>query len=319
MRFIDAGQVHGVLDFPLLVEGLERLHREPPPLVERALLTQEKGDQPPDHFLIWPAWQPGAALGAKLITSFPENATAAAGLPSAQGVYVLFDGADGRPLAAIDGTALTYRKTAADSALGAKHLARPDARLLLMVGAGALAPYLIAAHRAVRPVIDQVLVWNRTPERAAALAARVGGRAVEDLAAAVAEADLVCCATRATAPLVQGAWLKPGAHLDLVGGFTNEMREADDAAARRARVFVDSRWFTIGHCGDISGPLASGVLTEKDIEGDLFDLSGGRAKGRRNAEEITLFKNAGGAHLDLMTARLLLAQLEETASEDSAP
>src|SRR6185437_14097374 len=207
---------------------------------------------------------------------------------------------------------LTLRKTAADSALGALYLARANAATLLMVGAGRQAPHQIMAHRAARPSLRRILVWNRSPAKAQALAASpvLAGIAVavDDLAAAAATADIICCATMATAPLIRGAWLRPGTHLDLVGGYTNEMREADDEAARRGGVFVDSRWFTIGQCGDITGPMASGALAADGIAGDLFDLCAGRHPGRRDPEEITLFKNAGGAHLDLMTARHALAR-----------
>ena len=187
-----------------------------------------------------------------------------------------------------------------------------------MVGAGDLAPYLIAGHLTVRPSIQRIAIWNRSPARAETLAPRVeaGGRAVsatEDLEAAARQADLICCATRALEPLIRGAWLKPGAHLDLVGGYTPEMREADDEAARRAGVFVDSRWYTRGEVGDIDGPIASGAISEADIQADLFQLCAGDHPGRGDEGEITLFKNGGGAHLDLMTARHLLAQAEAVA------
>lgn len=310
MRFIDAEELRGLLDYPSLVEGLARLHRDAPPEVDRLLMEQAAGaGGDPDFFMIWQAWQPGRVLGSKLMTGFPANP--ARGLPTIQGVYLLFDGRDGRPLACIDGTELTYWKTAADSALGADFLAVRDASVLLMVGAGAMAPHLIRAHLAVRPAIDRVVIWNRTAARAADLVedldlenARV--EVAENLEAAAAAADVICCATASRAPVIQGAWLKPGCHLDLVGGFTNEMREADDEAARRARICVDSRRFTIGQCGDITGPLQSGAIVEADVTADLFELCRGAAPGRRQASEITLFKNAGGAHLDLMVAQLIM-------------
>lgn len=310
MRFIAAEELRNLLDYPFLVEGLARLHREAPPEVDRLLMEQAGDDGgAPDFFMIWQAWQPGQVLGSKLMTGFPANP--GSGLPTIQGVYLLFDGRDGRPLACIDGTELTYWKTAADSALGADFLATRDASVLLMVGAGAMAPHLIRAHLAVRPSIDRVLVWNRTAARAAELAGSLDldDASVEiahDLEAAAASADVICCATASRVPVIEGAWLKPGSHLDLVGSFTNEMREADDEAARRARICVDSRWFTIGQCGDITGPLRSGAIVEADITADLFDLCQGRAPGRQQASEITLFKNAGGAHLDLMVARLIM-------------
>ncbi|NVO05210.1 MAG: dehydrogenase, partial [Rhodoferax sp.] len=227
-------------------------------------------------------------------------------------IYVLFDGSHGSPLALLDGTEMTYWKTAADSALGADYLARSDARTLLMVGAGATAPHLVKAHRAIRPGLDRILVWNRTPERAQALVASLQGIAAEvvtDLRTAVQAADIVCCATASRTPILQGEWLRPGTHVDLIGGYTPDMREADDAAMRRARIHVDSRWFTVDHVGDLTQPIAAGVIDRSRVLGDLFDLCCDRIPGRGHADEITLFKSGGGAHLDLMTAQHIAAQL----------
>jgi ornithine cyclodeaminase len=195
------------------------------------------------------------------------------------------------------------------SALAADYLARSDARTLLVVGAGAQAPWMVAAHRTVRPSLSRVLVWNRTPAGAKALAATLHGEAVADLATAVAEADIITCVTASTMPLIEGARLRPGTHVDLVGGYTPAMRESDDTAVRRSRVFVDTRRFTLHEAGDIFQPLRDGVITEADVLADLFQLVRGEVAGRRNAEEITLFKNAGGGHLDLMAARLIAARL----------
>jgi ornithine cyclodeaminase len=177
-----------------------------------------------------------------------------------------------------------------------------------------MAPHLIMAHTAIRPSIDRVFVWNRNAERARRLAGEVkldgiDIRATDDLAAAVHQADVISCATMATEPLIAGDWLKPGAHLDLVGGYRPQMRESDDACIRRARVYVDSRWFTLGRVGDIKTPIDNGTMTEADIAGDLFQLARGEVPGRQSADEITLFKNAGGGHLDLGTAKFLLTRL----------
>lgn len=310
MKYIDAETVHALIDYPSLVRELADAHRQDVDAMDDLLLEQPSAAGTATHFLIRAAWQRQQALGVKLVTIFPDNASDAA-LPSIQAVYVIFDGANGRPLAGIDGTALTYVKTAGDSALGACLLAREDIADMLMVGAGDLAPHLIAAHCAVRPSIRRVGIWNRTPARAAALAEKLNVADVEvavvrDLEPAARQAGLICCATMSNEPLISGAWLKPGTHLDLVGGYTPSMREANDEAARRAKVYVDARATTVRHCGDISGPLAAGVITETDVLGGLFDLCRGTAEARENNAEITFYKNGGGGHLDLMVARILL-------------
>ncbi|WP_407051444.1 ornithine cyclodeaminase family protein [Methyloraptor flagellatus] len=295
------------LGLDALVAALDKDHRNGVDRVERALLTEPRADEPggPNHLLVWPAWRFGAYAGAKLVSVFPGNA--AVGRPTNATVYVLFDGADGRPLAVLTGDCFTMMKTAADSALAARYLARPDARVLACLGAGAQAATQIAALRAVRPSIERIVVWNRTAEKVERLVARLREDGLDAVVAvdadtAVGAADIVTAVTSSTVPIVLGARLRPGTHVDLVGGFTPAMREADDDAVRHARVFVDTRQFTVKDCGDIAGPIASGALRPEDIVGDLYDLCRGWAPGRRADDEITLFKNAGGGHLDLMTA-----------------
>jgi ornithine cyclodeaminase len=253
---------------------------------------------------------------SKMFTSFPSNLAAGA-LPAVQAVCVLFDGTDGQPLAAIDGTSITHWRTAADSALGAKLLANPEPETMLVVGAGKMSWWLVQAHRVARPSLARVLIWNRDQTRASELAnrlARDGLRAevVTDLDAATREADLISTCTRSHTPLIKGANLKPGVHLDLVGGYTPQTREADDEAVRRARVFVDRRETAFHGVGDILQPIASGVMTEADVLGDLYDLAGGAVAGRRSASDITFFKNAGGGHLDLMTCETVFEQIGGT-------
>lgn len=314
MRFIPAKQVHDLLDYPALVETLAEAHRGAAPVVDRSELHHAtNGTDGRQSFINLPAWLPGRAMGVKMVTVMPENAEAWS-LPTVHAVYQLFDGRTGEPLAAIDGTALTLRKTAADSALGARLLAREDARSLLVLGAGAMAPHLIAAHCAVRPSIETVRIWNRTAAKAkaAALSARLPGvriTATADPEDAAADADIVSCATSATEPVLRGAWLKPGCHLDLVGSFTPDMRESDDEAVRRSTLFVDSRWFAIHQPGDLAQPLADRLISEDDIAADLFQLCRGEHRGRSVADEITFFKNGGGAHLDLFTALHIIDKL----------
>jgi ornithine cyclodeaminase/alanine dehydrogenase-like protein (mu-crystallin family) len=237
------------------------------------------------------------------------------------GGYVLLDGKSGKPLALLDAPALTARRTAAASALAASYLARPDCERLLMVGTGALAAHLIEAHASVRPIVN-VLVWGRDARKAAKLAQRLTRRqlkvaATTDLANAVRGAHIICCATLSERPLIEGHWLPLGVHLDLVGGFKPEMREADDDCIRRARVFVDTRAGALGEAGDIVQPMQAGVLAEDDIAGDLFDLARGSRAGRRYHDQITLFKSVGTAIEDLAGARLALENLRDSSAHSS--
>lgn len=312
MILVNAETAARLLDFASLIEALREGHRAGVDDFGRLLMEQPHDGGGHDSFLAMAAWQRGAAFGVKLATVFPGNA--AASLPNIASVYVLFDGHDGRPLLTIDATPLTVRKTAADSALAADYLARQDARTLLVVGAGAQAPWMVAAHRAVRPNLSRVLIWNRSREKAESLAAMLcadgtAAEAVSDLAAAVGDADIITCVTASETPVICGAWLRPGTHLDLVGGYSPTMRESDDEAVRRSRIFVDTRRFTLRDAGDICQPLRDDVVTEADVLGDLFQLVRGEVPGRRDPAEITLFKNAGGGHLDLMAARLIASRL----------
>ncbi len=255
-----------------------------------------------------PAWTgaatQGGHVGVKIVSVFPDNGRK--NLPSVLGTYLLMKGETGEPVAALDGARLTVWRTAAASALAARHLARPDAARMVMVGAGALAPFLIRAHLSGRP-IREVALWNHRPEKAESLAAELRAEglpvtAVTDLEAAVREADLVSCATLSTAPIVRGAWLKEGAHLDLVGAFNLKMREADDEALRRAQVYIDTPAArTEG--GDVALSLQSGAIAADHVRGDLADLC--RAPPGRDPKAVTAFKSVGAALEDLAAAMLV--------------
>jgi ornithine cyclodeaminase len=259
--------------------------------------------------LLMPAWS-ADALGVKLVTVIPQ--AAAQGLPTVQATYLLSERASGLPLALLDGDALTVRRTAAASALAARHLARTDATTLLMVGAGHLAPWLVRAHAALRPALSRVLIWARRADSADALARQlrsegIAAEAATDLAGAAARADIVSCATTATAPVVQGAWLRPGTHLDLVGGYRPDMREADDEAiARCERIVVDTRAGALTEAGDLVQTIARGIIGPARIGGELSELLRGACAGRTTPEQITLFKSVGTALEDLAAAQLVL-------------
>jgi ornithine cyclodeaminase len=318
MQVVSADDLARIFTFPDLIEALRGAFRRGAVVPVRHHHTIDIAGEPAATLLLMPAWDDmagaradAAFIGVKIVAVHPGNA--ARGRPSVSGAYLLTEGRTGSPLAIIDGQALTLWRTAAASALAASYLARDDAARLVMVGAGALAPYLVEAHASVRPV-SGVLVWNRSKARAEAVAASLAGKsysvsATRDLEAAVRAADIVSCATLSSQPLVMGEWLRPGAHLDLVGAFTPAMRECDDAAVTGARLYVDTRNGALKEGGDLVQPLQAGLIGRADIVGDLFDLCRGEASGRRSAEEVTLFKSVGTALEDLAAAALAYTRL----------
>lgn len=312
MRSIDAAAVHAALPYDKLIPHLRAAFRAGGEVPVRSHYHIDDVDGGAGGtLLIMPAWQPGRHVGIKLVSVYPDNTKLS--LPSVIGAYLLFDARTGQPKAVIDGVSLTLRRTGCASALAADYLARQDARQLLMIGAGSLSTHLVRAHCAVRRYA-RIEIWNRNPVRAEAVAAKLTdlGAAVvvvHDLESAVRAADTISCATLSREPLVRGDWLKPGAHVDLVGGFTPEMREADDAAITRASVYVDNRAGALKEAGDLTMPIKAGILKPENICGDLFDLCSADATARRSDKEITLFKSVGFALEDLAAAELVAESL----------
>jgi ornithine cyclodeaminase len=306
MLWLDAEAVQHFGDFRRLVPAIQEMNGQGTDRVERMLVSQPLPGGAQNDWLMLPAWQYGKCFGIKIANVFPGNA--AKDLASVQGAYLLFDGATGETLCGLDGPMLTLRKTAANSAAAADWLARKDAETLCMVGAGALAPHLVEAHCAVRP-IRRVLWWNRSRqalERAVAdLAPRLPKAtlvAADDLKDAVSSADIVSTATMAREPLIKGAWLRAGTHLELVGGYRPDMREADDdCIAVSSRHYVDARFTTLEIAGDLTQPIASGVLDPAAVI-DMAQVTRGEAPKRQSEHEITWFKSGGGGHEDLATA-----------------
>ncbi|XP_066345221.1 LOW QUALITY PROTEIN: protein SAR DEFICIENT 4-like [Miscanthus floridulus] len=317
--YIDAAALHSLLPFTSLIPHLRAGLAHPdlsaciqcPQRVSFPLPTAA----PSAALLLMPSWCAHPSLpylALKAVTSFPSNAPR---LPSVHAAVSLFSAATGAPLASIDGTALTLRRTAAVSALAASLLLASRSRppsVLALAGAGALAPYLAEAHLAAVPSISRVLVWNRTRAKSAALVARLReshpGLAVEEVDGdgmdeAVAAADVVSCATGSREPIVRGALLRPGAHLDLVGSFTPAMRECDDDALRLGRVFIDFE-AAMEEAGELVGAVQRGVLRREDVAGTLSELAAGTVVGRRSDDEITVFKSVGTAVVDLLAAQL---------------
>jgi ornithine cyclodeaminase len=309
--FVSAETIDAKLDYPSLIAALKTAFAADwtvPVRHHHAVPIPGEADQ---TLLLMPAWEGGKSVGVKLVTITPGNG--ARHLPAVQGIYLLLDGATGVPKVLMEGTTLTVRRTAAASALAASFCARKDAAVHLMVGAGALSRPLIEAHRAAHP-IKKTLLWARKPEQAQAKAealvkADIAVDVASDLEAAARNADIISCATLSSEPLIRGAWLKPGAHLDLVGAYTPELRESDDDAVRRATLFCDSRGGALKEGGDLVQPLQAGVIKADAIAADLADLCKGRHPGRKRDDEITLFKSVGTAVEDLAAAKLMLERM----------
>ncbi|MGH7152400.1 MAG: ornithine cyclodeaminase family protein [Acetobacteraceae bacterium] len=305
LLILDSARTRAALAFDRLIPALRDafVAGATVPLRHRHDLPQP--DTTTAALLLMPAWRPGGLMGVKLVSVFPGNG--ARGLPAVSSSYLLCDGTTGQHLALIDGTEITGRRTAAASALAGSFLARSDATNLLVVGSGHIASLIPAAYAAVRQ-IARVQVWNIRSAGAERLAARLrqegfAAEPVRDLRTAVGQADIVSCATLARTPLVEGTWLRPGTHLDLIGGFTPEMRETDNDTIRRARVFFDTD-AALAEAGDLITPLAEGVLRKDELAGDLTRLCRDEIDGRRTTEEITLFKSVGSALEDLAAAAL---------------
>jgi ornithine cyclodeaminase len=314
MRTIDTETTRRALRFERLIPALRDMFVagcEVPLRHVHALPGQAA--QPGGTVLIMPAWQEGRYLGIKTVNIFPGNAER--GLPGLFSTYTLYDARTGEPLAQIDGNEITSRRTAAASALAASYLAPVEARRLLVVGCGRVGGLVPEAFRTVRP-IERVAVWDRNEVAAKELAARLHAQDIDafvatDLGQAASEADIVSCATLATQPVIEGAWLRPHSHLDLIGSFTPQMREADDAAFVGAKLFIDTRE-ALQKSGELLGPMSRGVFAAADVAGELADLAAGRVQGRGGSDGRTVFKAVGTALEDLAAAILVYESAETT-------
>lgn len=300
VHFSDS-DIAGHLDYASLVDHIAHSYSDPIATPVR-VGVEEKGLE----LLVMPAVSSRYA-GTKILTIRTDNETR--GLPTIGGFFVLFDAATGATLATMDAAELTARRTAAVSALASRQLSRPDASHLLMIGAGKLVPHLAEAHAAVRP-LQRISIWARRPEKAAIAVDRIRLRLPDimveiaaDLDSALAEADIVSTATRSTEPLVRGSLLRPGTHVDAVGGYRPQMREVDDELVARARIYVDNREAVLAEAGDILSPLTRGIITADAIVGDLPSIAARAAQ--RQPDEISLFKSVGSANTDLAAAELL--------------
>ena len=306
MQIIDQTSTAQHLPFDQLIHSIEQMFIggcEVPLRHNHAIKGSTQSED--GILLLMPAWQVGQRMGVKTVSIFPGNQ--AKGLPGLHSVFILYDATTGQPLSVLDGDVITSRRTAAASALAARWLARPDAKKLMVVGAGRVASLLPDAYRCVRD-IETVHVWDIRPEAAIAMVEHLRAQGVDahhaaDLEQGVRQAEIITCATLSTAPLILGDWLQPGAHLDLIGGFTPTMRESDDACFARGTVFVDTTE-ALMKAGDILDPIASGAWAKEQLAATLEDLCRGTHPGRKSADEITVYKAVGTALEDVAAASL---------------
>ena len=313
MLLLTEDQTRDALPYPDLIDALAKMFRSGCVMPTRHHHDMEIPGEPDATLLLMPAWVPGGYAGVKVVNVVPGNSER--NLPAISAQYLLSDARTGEMLALIDGGELTARRTAAASALAASYLARSDARHLLVLGTGRLAPNLIAAHMAVRS-IDEVTIWGRSREKTEEVVRSLADqfpvklKSATSLKEALGEADIVSAATLSSEPLIKGALLKPGTHVDLVGAFKPSMRESDDDLVKRAEIFVDTRDGCLSEGGDIVQPIKAGVLSPGEIKADLYELCRGEHPGRQSEEAITMFKSVGAALEDLAGAILAYQSVE---------
>ncbi|MCW8878471.1 MAG: ornithine cyclodeaminase family protein [Kangiellaceae bacterium] len=309
LQFIDKETIESSYSFEELVEKLKSAFADSSVTVPMRH-HHDYANPPEDRestLLLMPAWEPGKDLGVKMVTVSPNNGNY--DLPSIQGIYLLFDAHKGNCRTLLDAKALTAIRTAATSALASSFLSREESKTLLMIGTGALSPMLIKAHATVRP-IEKVLVWGRNTEKANGVAKALVSEnftveSIGSIEEGIKRADIISCATLSATALINGEWLQAGQHLDMVGAYRPDMREADDTCLTRSRVFVDHYAGATKETGDIVIPLEQGVITKEDLQADLFELCRNEKQGRRSSQEITFFKSVGHALEDLVAATMV--------------
>ena len=312
MQIVKSNQLAEILDYDSLIQSLKKAFVDPN-LEMPSRHHYYFGGENQHSLLLMPSWSNGKYLGVKIITVCPENGKALK--PTIQGNYLLFDANDGTPLVQTDAKLLTLLRTAACSALASTFLSRRDSKTLLMIGTGSLAPYLVQAHCAVRP-IKKVYIWGRNFMKAERVRDYLGKhgldvQAVEHLDGIVPECDIISTATMSEDPLLQGDWVKPGTHVDLVGSYLPTMREADDALIRKSSIYVDDYDSANKESGDLVIPRRKGILRKAQMKGSLFELCRMERVGRTTNTEITVFKSVGLALEDLAAAGLIYERLDK--------
>ena len=311
VKYFGSEDIHQSLDYLSLVEALRLGFTKEYVVPSRMHISYDDlHSENKNTLLLMPAINQGADAGIKIVNVAPANSQK--GISTIQGIYYLMDAITGSPKALMEAKTLTNWRTAAASALAASFLAPKHSQSLLMVGTGSLAPYLIDAHAAIRP-IKELMIYGRTPEKAQALAAQKSSKfekveVVNDLKEAVGKVDVISVATLSSNPLIEGNWLRPCQHIDLVGSYRPDMRESDDQVLKRSKIFVDNLESAPKETGDLVIPIESGSISLEDIEGDLFQLCSGEVQGRQKEDEITVFKSVGHALEDLVAAQLIFSQ-----------
>ncbi|MCG9740323.1 ornithine cyclodeaminase family protein [Shewanella insulae] len=310
MRVIDADMVHQALDFPSLIAALRETFAEPAGMPQRQVFPLDDTSSHSDAFAVLPAWNQ-KTIAVKAFTYFPGNPQKSPELESLYSKVLIFNRETGEPQALVDGTSVTYWRTAAVSALASQYLSRTDAKHLLLFGTGRLASFMALAHACVRQ-LDTITVWGRSPEKVdktisaiQAGAPQIKVKACDDLPRAVAEADIISCATGAPAPLFDTAWVSPGTHVDLVGNHNHDRRECDSELVVKAEVYVDAMVNVFAEAGELLIPVSEGVFELSQVKGELADLCRGSISGRQDEQSITLFKSVGTALADLVGAQLV--------------
>lgn len=308
MQIISADQIKSVLDWDGVLNAMCKAHLGPRPQGDSYFIGDANYGLFSRGVIL-----PGSGAGLKLASIFPANSYIVPRLPSEQAVFVVIDETTKAISAVLDGPEITRWKTAADSVLAAKKLSKEDSGVLLVIGAGPVAATLVDAYLHIRPSIQTVLLWNRTPKKLMDICSRLLDKGictiiVDDLNAAIAKADIVVSATSAATPLIRRQFVRTGTHIDLVGSFRPDMQEAESEVLQDARIFVDDR-ISAGVAGDICIPLAASVIRSEQIEGDLFDLCQMQTFDRV-VNQTTVYKNAGGAHLDLIVSQYVIKCLK---------
>jgi len=308
LKVYDRENVASSLQYGILIEALRKAFSSKITAPERVQHTIKNKNGSDASLLLMPAWKIGEHIGIKIVSVFPENTTN--NMSAVHANYFLMNANDGKPVAVMDGTELTLRRTACASALAADYLVKKNVDTLLMIGTGNLAPHMIKAHCVVRNY-SRILIWGRNEEKAKRLALSLNIKdkeivAKNDLKEALNVADVISCATLTQKPLIMGDWIKPGQHLDLVGAFTPDMAEADSKAIAMSKIVVDTYEGALSESGELINALKEGRIKKKHILSDLRELVLEEKNIRKDSNDITLFKSVGTALEDLAAAKLVI-------------